>query len=314
MAKAKMLAPPNVESKILEIRGERVMLDTDLAGVYGVTTKALNQAIKRNADRFPEDFRFQLTTEEVDSLRSQTVTSKKGRGGRRYVPWVFTEHGALMAANVLNSPRAVEMSVFVVRAFVRLREYARGHTEIAKRLDSLEQKVAGHDEDLKQMFAALRSTSEHGTCAFFSRVPLLFLSPRSDGFHSEGLVGRSKKSTLEASSYFRVYTRDSPLSSSVSVLPDRVSGAQGGSSEVSGDGEQPRPMQEDITWIQSLLSVTLQTPVRVTSTSSPLSFTPVWVIVSDRSLVKMNSSALVPGASAVCAHWPTSSSDCALSD
>jgi ORF6N domain len=157
MTKAKILAPLRVESKILEIRGERVMLDADLADVYGVTTKALNQAVKRNLDRFPEDFKFQLTAEEAASLRSQTVTSKQGRGGRRYVPWAFTEHGALMAATVLNSPRAVEMSVFVVRAFVRLREFARGHTEIAKRLDALEQKVAGHDENLRDMFTALRA-------------------------------------------------------------------------------------------------------------------------------------------------------------
>ena len=157
MAISKTLAPLHVESKIHEIRGERVMLDADLADVYGVTTKALNQAIKRNLDRFPADFRFQLTAEELDSLRSQTVTSKKGRGGRRYSPWVFTEHGALMAATVLNSLRAVEMSVFVVRAFVRLREYARGHAEITTRLDALERKVTGHDEDLLEMFTALRA-------------------------------------------------------------------------------------------------------------------------------------------------------------
>lgn len=175
MEKVAMLAPLDVDSKIVEIRGKRVMLDVDLADVYGVTTKALNQAVKRNSDRFPEDFRFQLTADESASLRSQTVTSKKGRGGRRYVPWVFTEHGALMAATVLNSPLAVEMSVFVVRAFVRLREYARGHAEISKRLDALERKVTGHDEDLREMFNALRA--------------LLTPSPRSRreiGFREEG--------------------------------------------------------------------------------------------------------------------------------
>jgi ORF6N domain len=157
MATSKTLAPLHAESKILEIRGERVMLDADTADVYGVPTKALNQAIKRNLDRFPADFRFQLTAEELESLRSQTVTSKEGRGGRRYSPWVFTEHGALMAATVLNSPRAVEMSVFVVRAFVRLREYARGHAAIAKRLDALERRVTAHDENLREMFTALRA-------------------------------------------------------------------------------------------------------------------------------------------------------------
>jgi hypothetical protein len=157
MATSNTLAPLHVESKILEIRGERVMLDADLADVYGVTTRALNQAVKRNEERFPQDFAFQLPPEEIANLKSQSVTSSSGHGGRRKPPWVFTEHGALMAATVLNSPRAVEMSVFVVRAFVRLREYARGHAEIAKRLDALEQKVTGHDEDLREMFDALRT-------------------------------------------------------------------------------------------------------------------------------------------------------------
>jgi hypothetical protein len=157
MEKPKILVLAQVDRTILTIRGERVMLDADLADVYGVTTKALNQAVKRHPDRFPEDFRFRLTAEETGSLRSQIVTSKEGRGGRRYLPWAFTEHGALMAAAVLNSPRAVEMSVFVVRAFVRLREFARGHTEIAIRLDALEQRVTGHDEDLREMFDALRA-------------------------------------------------------------------------------------------------------------------------------------------------------------
>lgn len=157
MEKPKILVRAQVDRPILTIRGERVMLDADLADVYGVTTKALNQAVKRHPDRFPEDFRFQLTAEEAGSLRSQIVTSKEGRGGRRYLPWAFTEHGAIMVAALLNSPRAIEMSVFVVRAFVRLREFARGHTEIAMRLDALEQKVTGHDEDLREMFSALRA-------------------------------------------------------------------------------------------------------------------------------------------------------------
>jgi hypothetical protein len=160
MAKSKIsktLVPLHVESKILEIRGERVMLDRDLAEVYGVTTSGLNQAVKRNEERFPEDFAFQLTPEEIGNLKSQSVTSSSGHGGRRKPPWVFSEHGAVMVASVLNSPRAVEMSVFVVRAFVRLREFARGHAEIAKRLDALERKVTGHDEDLREMFTALRA-------------------------------------------------------------------------------------------------------------------------------------------------------------
>ena len=157
MAKSTMLVPLHVESKILEIRGEKVMLDRDLAEVYGVTTGRLNQAVKRNRDRFPEDFAFQLTPTEMRNLKSQSVTSSSGHGGRRKPPWAFSEHGAVMVASVLNSPRAVEMSVFVVRAFVRLREYARGHAEIAKRLDALERTVTGHDEDLREMFTALRA-------------------------------------------------------------------------------------------------------------------------------------------------------------
>jgi hypothetical protein len=157
MAISKTLAPLHVESKILEIRGERVMLDADLAEVYGVTTRVLNQAVKRNEERFPQDFAFQLTPEEIANLKSQSVTSSSGHGGRRKPPWVFTEHGTIMVASVLNSPRAIEMSVFVVRAFVRLREYARGHAEIAKRLDALERKVTAHDENLREMFTALRA-------------------------------------------------------------------------------------------------------------------------------------------------------------
>jgi hypothetical protein len=152
-----MLARQSAEPPIIEIRGQSVILDMDLAAAYGVLTKALNQAVRRNPSRFPTDFRFQLTVKEANSLRSQSVTSNNARGGRRNLPWAFTEHGALMAASVLNSPRAVQMSVFVIRAFVRLRAYARGHAEAAKRLDALERRVTAHDEDLGDMFKALRA-------------------------------------------------------------------------------------------------------------------------------------------------------------
>jgi hypothetical protein len=148
----------DIEPRIFEIRGHRAMLDRDLAEVYGVQTRVLNQAVRRNADRFPEDFAFQLSLEEAEEIRrsrSQSVTLKRGQNVK-YRPWAFTEHGAIMAATVLNSQQAVEMSVFVVRAFVRLREFARGHREIVNRLDALEKRVAGHDEDLQQMFQALR--------------------------------------------------------------------------------------------------------------------------------------------------------------
>lgn len=137
MASVKDLA---LNRLIHEIRGQKVMLDEDLAKVYGATTKALNQAVKRNADRFPADFAFQLTHQEVVSLRSQFVTSK-GRGGRRYLPYAFTEHGAIMAANVLNSPRAAQMSVFVVRAFIKMRAVLSDNRELARKLAALEKEL-----------------------------------------------------------------------------------------------------------------------------------------------------------------------------
>jgi hypothetical protein len=148
---------------ILVLRGHRVILDADLAGLYGVTTKRLNEQVKRNAGRFPEDFMFQLTGLEDTALRSEFATSKttpSGRGGRRYLPYAFTEHGAIMAATILNSPRAVEMSIYVVRAFVQLRELLSSNKELAKRLDQLEarieKKLATHDEAIAAMLSAIR--------------------------------------------------------------------------------------------------------------------------------------------------------------
>ena len=131
-----------VESLIHLIRGQRIILDADLARVYGVPTKQINQAIKRNLDRFPDDFAFQLEPQEVAALRSQIVISK-GHGGRRYVPIAFTEHGAIMAANVLNSPRAVPMSVFVVRAFIKMRETLGENRQLAEKLEELERRLTG---------------------------------------------------------------------------------------------------------------------------------------------------------------------------
>jgi hypothetical protein len=154
-----------IEQRIHTIRGVRVILDSDLAGLYGVPTKRLNEQYRRNRKRFPEDFAFQLTAEEADSLRSQIATSSQSNwsqtatgarkaarlrsqivassshGGRRYRPYVFTEHGALQAANVLNSPRAVQMSIFVVRAFAKMREALRGTPELARKLAALEKKL-----------------------------------------------------------------------------------------------------------------------------------------------------------------------------
>src|SRR2546425_3827470 len=125
---------------IYEIRGKRVILDSDLAVLYGVPTKRLNEQYRRNRKRFPEDFAFQLTVKEINSLRSQIATSSS-HGGRRYRPYAFTEHGALMAANILNSPRAVQMSIFVVRAFAKMREALRGTPELTRKLAALEKKL-----------------------------------------------------------------------------------------------------------------------------------------------------------------------------
>jgi hypothetical protein len=126
---------------IHEIRGQKVMLDSDLARIYGVTTRALNQAVRRNRSRFPEDFAFQLIRQEFTNLMSQTVISSSGYGGRRKLPWVFTEHGSIMAATVLNSPRAVQMSVFVVRAFVKMRAALSDNRDLARKLAALEKEL-----------------------------------------------------------------------------------------------------------------------------------------------------------------------------
>lgn len=164
-----LVAVDALSDRIHLVRGQRVILDSDLADLYGVATKRFNEQVKRNIDRFPTDFMFQLTEEEGESLRSQIVTlnvdnslrsqnatSKTGRGGRRYLPYVFTEHGAIMAASVLNSPRAVEMSVFVVRAFVQLRALLASSRELSERLDELERKLATHDQAIAGVIDAIR--------------------------------------------------------------------------------------------------------------------------------------------------------------
>jgi hypothetical protein len=127
--------------RILALRGQRVILDQDLAALYDVPTGHFNQAVKRNAEKFPADFMFRLTTEEFANLKSQIVISSLGHGGRRHPPLAFTEHGALMAATILNAPSAVEVSVYVVRAFVQLRGVAVEHADLAKRLQELEGKT-----------------------------------------------------------------------------------------------------------------------------------------------------------------------------
>ena len=169
------LVHESLEPLILVIRNQRVIPDADLARLYGVTTKALNQAVKRNADRFPEDFAFQVNASEMARLRSQTVTSNlepvDSQGGSvnqsqivtssqkhrdpRFRPWVFTEHGAVMAANVLRSEQAIHMSVFVVRAFVRLREHVVANQAILKRLAEIDRTLLQHDSALLDLYEKL---------------------------------------------------------------------------------------------------------------------------------------------------------------
>jgi hypothetical protein len=156
MAREHAIVRRPVEGRILFIRGHKVLLDSDLAELYGVSVKRLNQQVKRNPDRFPADFMFQLTAEECTALRLQIATSKPGRGGRRYAPFAFTEHGAIMAASVLNSRRAIEMSVLVVRAFVRLREMLATNRELAAKVAELERRLETHDGAIKHIVAAIK--------------------------------------------------------------------------------------------------------------------------------------------------------------
>ena len=193
----KNLAPPNIDSLIVELREQKVILDSDLASIYGVPTRRLNEQVKRNARRFPQDFLFRLTAEEMEvcqrsrsqfetlkrgrsiegpatepdpsqivtgspgaSLKSQIATSSSTHGGRRKLPYAFTEHGAIMAANVLNSPRAVDMSVFVVRAFVKMREHVAANSAILKRLAEIDKTLLIHDTALREVFQKLRPLLE----------------------------------------------------------------------------------------------------------------------------------------------------------
>ena len=145
-----------IEKKIYLVRSQKVMLDSDLAELYEVKTKALVQAVKRNIQRFPSDFMFQLNNQEVITLRSQFVTSKSGKGGRRYIPYVFTEQGVAMLSSVLNSERAILVNIAIMRAFVKLREVLSTHKGLAHKLKQLENKIEKHDEEIKVIFDAIR--------------------------------------------------------------------------------------------------------------------------------------------------------------
>jgi hypothetical protein len=150
------IIPDNiVVNKIYEVRGLKVMLDSDLAELYGVETKRLNEQVGRNPDRFPEDFMFQLTDEEWLNLKSQFATSKKGRGGRTYLPNVFTEHGVLMLSSVLNSKQAIQVNIQIVRIFSRIRQFIIDSGELKLEIEEIKQKVSNQDKNIELVFTYL---------------------------------------------------------------------------------------------------------------------------------------------------------------
>jgi len=158
--KTAIILAKRVSTKILVLRNQKVILDSDLAELYGVPVRQLNQQIKRNSDRFPSDFLFAVTAAEYEDLRSQNVISSSGHGGRRYLPHAFTEHGAIMAATVLNSKRAIEMSIFVVRAFVQMRQATVFNQNVVSKLAELEARLDGHDGELQGLVEAIRELVE----------------------------------------------------------------------------------------------------------------------------------------------------------
>jgi ORF6N domain len=150
-----------IQQKIYEIRGHKVMLDSDLAELYEVETKVLNQAVKRNYDRFPSDFMFKLTKEEWEFLRSQIVTLETGKGKfSKYLPFVFTEHGVTMLASVLRSEKAVKMNIAIVRAFISLRQYALNYKDLATQINEIKNTVTNHSEQLNQIYDAIENMME----------------------------------------------------------------------------------------------------------------------------------------------------------
>ena len=149
-----------IQRRIYLVRGQKVMTDADLAKLYQVETKFLNRAVQRNVGRFPEDFMFRMTPEEAESLRCQIGTSKVGRGGRRYLPLVFTEHGVVMLSSVLKSERAVQMNILVVRAFVKLRELLASHKDLAHKMVDLERQQKQHGQQLSVVYTMVRQLME----------------------------------------------------------------------------------------------------------------------------------------------------------
>jgi hypothetical protein len=153
---SKQLVRQNLGHLILTIRKQRVILDADMAALYGVETKQLNRAVKRHLDRFPDDFMFQLTSEEVEALRCQSGTSNQGRGGRRYLPYAFTQEGVAMLSSVLQSPRAVAVNIAIMRAFIHLREMALSVDDLSHKVDALERGFRQHGQQFEMVFKAIR--------------------------------------------------------------------------------------------------------------------------------------------------------------
>lgn len=197
MTKKTLVPSDRVERAILVLRGHRVILDSDLAALYGVETRRLNEQVRRNTARFPADFAFQLTSEEFAALISQIATSnaRPARGGRRKLPYAFTEHGALMAASVLRSTKAVEMSILVVRAFVRFRRLLATHSELAAKIDEMERamnrRFAAHDKSI--------AAQRQGILSLYSVIENLMpkLSDRRIGFHGTGAGAAGTPSSAE---------------------------------------------------------------------------------------------------------------------
>jgi len=184
---------PAINPVIRLIHGERVILDHDLAELYGVETKALNRAAKRNAQKFPADFMFQLTVKEAAALRYQFGTSNSARGGRRYLPYAFTEHGAIMAANVLNSRQAVQMSVFVVRAFIKMRAALTDTRELASKLAILERELTSRlDTHESAIFGVLQRIM-----ALLDPTQPADAAPKEMGFHTTIAVPNRKDRGLQ---------------------------------------------------------------------------------------------------------------------
>jgi hypothetical protein len=191
MSKSGVVCQDRIENAILLLRGERVMLDADLANLYGVTTKALNQAVKRNVGRFPADFMFRLSARETRELnRSQTVTGSQKHRDPRYPPYAFTEQGVAMLSSVLRSQRAVNVNIEIMRTFVRLRKLLAANAELAARLDELERRVGTHDEQFVQVVRAIRQLMEPPTTPARRRIG--FHVPDDASAHAKPAPGGGK--------------------------------------------------------------------------------------------------------------------------